>query len=133
MSEYSISSSALIAYGDGLSDTAHNLANMNTPNFKAWSHTYSEVGSGGVRIDPYSQSLFLIQDRVDFTLDQNSEESEEIRAELIPPEGIDSNNVDYAREITNMIEDQRAFEANAAMIQSQQVLNLFDPIVDQMV
>ena len=46
MSEYSINAAAMSAFGQGLNTTAHNLANINTQDFRAWSRVRRATRSG---------------------------------------------------------------------------------------
>ena len=115
-----ISVSALGAFGEGMHTIANNLANMNTPGFKAQRADYETgpngqgVGVGIIQTD-YSDGP-LIAD--------------------IPPQrpgdmpGVrEGSNVSIEREFVNMISTEHAYSANAAVIRSYEdssgvILNL---------
>lgn len=132
MSEYSVSAVAMNAFGQGLNTEAHNLANVNTRDFQAWSRVYSEgeAGGGPRAVIRDGQDAFATGDRVSISFLEPSAEDG-----ATPPELMDGNTVDVARETANLITDQRAFEANAAVIATQQILDadLLGLIVDQRV
>lgn len=154
MSVYDISGSALSAFGAGMNVTAHNIANISTDDFQAWSRNYAARDAGkGVTIQVRSGNPFPIEeDVVNFDV-LNAEvnqalpginqpdnaddiEPEDLQTENdLPPDLNDKNNVDLAREMVNSIADQRGFEANAVVIATVQDMDaeLFGMIMDQRV
>jgi len=128
MSEYSINAAAMSAFGQGLNPTAHNLANINTQDFRAWSRVYSEgrPGQGPRAVTRSGEDAFGARDRVSLSfLDPSDPEAalRQISENGLPPEAMSGNTVDLARETVNLITDQRAFEANAAVISTRQTLD----------
>ncbi len=124
---YETGLSALHAFGDGMAWTAHNVANINTPDYQSWSNTYTEGPVGGVRsaVSP-SETPPLTVDRVSLSLEAAeaaygdkalpSPTAEAGYAAGYDFAGLAANNVDLARETTDMILAQRGFEANALYI-----------------
>lgn len=137
MSEYSVSAVAMTAFDQGVNTEAHNLANVNTRDFQAWSRVYSEgeAGGGPRAVIRDGQDAFNVRDSVSISFLEPSDLDPSAEDGLTPPELMDGNTVDMARETVNLITDQRAFEANAAVIATQQVLDadLLGLIVDQRV
>ncbi len=118
---YETGLSALHAFGDGMAWTAHNVANITTPNHQSWSGTYAEGPIGGVRlhVSPSETPSFTV-DRVSLSLEA-AEAAYGDAAPALPAAGYDvaglaADTVDPARETTNMILAQRGFEANALFI-----------------
>lgn len=130
MSEYSVSAAAMNAFGQGVATEAHNLANVNTRDFRAWSRVYSEgEAGGGPRVTIRDgQDGFGSRDRVSVSFLEPSAEDG-----AMFPERMDGNTVDMAREAVNLATDQRAFEANAAVIATRQSLDadLLGHVVDR--
>lgn len=136
MNGYSASALALSAFGEGIAVGAHNIANMNTPGFRPWSRVYVSGGEqGGVHTHVRSgDELSVGRDLVDFSLLQPGNDGEGAFPGSLSdlPEG---NAVDITRELVGLMTDQRALEANAVCIQTQQVLDaeVLGLIVDQQV
>lgn len=100
--------SALNAFSDAVTVTAHNIANVNTADFRSLSGTYTGTPSGNVRLAVSSSDAgFDVQDRV--TLSLRADEPA-----YADEAGI--NNVDLGREMVNLTVAQRGFEANAVTI-----------------
>lgn len=128
MSEYSINAAAMSAFGQGLNTTAHNLANINTQDFRAWSRVYSEgqPGQGPRAVIENGEDVFGVRDRVSVSFLESSDPEaapDQISENDLLPEDMSGNTVDLARETVNLITDQRAFEANAAVISTRQTLD----------
>lgn len=156
MSEYSVSASALSAYADGTNVTAHNIANVNTQGFDSWRRTYT-TGQYGEGVSIQVESPFAVQDTVDFSVLQPSpqdivadptlqdftntiaQQQNTAFPELpditdpVTQGNLENNAVDITRESVNLLSDQRAFEANAAVIHAQQNMDevMLGLIVDQ--
>jgi len=107
--------SAFSAYGVGLSNTAHNLANVLTNGFKAGRVTYSDLpGQSGVRA--------------------NGPQTLDVQGPLIPhgpglpplegqnpavPEGfVEGSTTDVASSMVNLIVNSRTYQANAKTVQT---------------
>lgn len=100
--------SAFAAYGTGLGSTAHNLANVLTPGFKAGRVTYAESpGQSGVKAEG-PQKL-------------------DTPGAFIPvspglPESgsgfVEASNTDVAREMVNLIVNSRTYQANAKTVRT---------------
>ena len=72
------------------------------------------------------EDAFGARDRVSVSfLDPSDPEAalRQISENGLPPEAMSGNTVDLARETVNLITDQRAFEANAAVISTRQTLD----------
>ncbi|NLY42271.1 MAG: hypothetical protein GX055_11725 [Desulfovibrionales bacterium] len=110
---------ALDAFATSMQVTANNLANINTNGFHAQRvDLESGPGDRGVRV----------QDIVEITkegplVSQLDERGEEITVE--------ASDVDVATEMTQMIQDERAFEANAVTLASYE--RMIGQFIDEMV
>ncbi len=136
MNGYSANALAMSAFGEGIAVTAHNIANMNTPGFQPWSRVYTSDGKqGGVHMRVRAgDRLSVGPDLADFPLLQPGNDDESVfpgSLSALP----ESNAVDITREMIGLITDQHAFEANAACIQTRQVMDaeVLGLIVDQQV
>jgi len=107
--------SAFSAYGLGVNSSAHNLANVNSHNFKAGRVTYAEMPEGaGVRA--------------------NGPQKLDVRGPLVPygpglpplagqspdiPEGFaEGSTTDIGAEMVNLIVNSRTYQANAKTVQT---------------
>ena len=119
MSGYDTNAGAMTAFAQGLNVTAHNIANMNTPDFRAWSRVYNEGQSGsGPRLSTQmGENALVVRDEMNIS-------------SLAPSPDYDMglslgvNSVNAAREMTNLMIDQRAFEGNAAAISTREDMDL---------
>lgn len=114
--------SALTAYGQGVNITAHNIANMSTQGFDAWSFSYgagptgTPQGTVEVQVTPAHSGLpeGFGQDRVTLVgTPAGAEFVPQSEASFVAPF---SNTVDVGREMVNLMVAQRGFEANVATI-----------------
>ncbi|MEG2139657.1 MAG: flagellar basal body rod C-terminal domain-containing protein [Bilophila sp.] len=114
---------AMQAFADGVSVTAHNVANTNTRDFQRWSHTYTSDAKGSV------QNVVEAGDPLRGVAGALAEERGSLWHAGVP----DTNNVDTGREMTSLVSDQRAFEANAAVITTRSDMDdtLLGIMVDQ--
>jgi flagellar hook protein FlgE len=92
--------------------TAHNVANVQTPGFRAQRAEVLEVESGGSRVGPVQQDT-----RPGYPL-----------LDPIPGTPTTSSNVDLTTELTNQLLGTRMFQANAAMVRAQN--GLLDDLLD---
>ncbi len=102
--------SAMNAFAGGIATSAHNLANISTNNFNAWEYHY---GAGSANT-------------VELQVNHTPFESAHAYNVAPPPavqnplmdegQGFVTNTVDIAREFSNQIFAQRAFETNAIAI-----------------
>lgn len=120
--DYAVSLNALQAFGNGTSVTAHNIANMNTTDFRRWSHANVSSTGESVRLhvepggvpgetlptSPFSSVGLTSRDQVSL--------SEEAGRRMNAMGGAGDNTVDLPQEMTSLTMDQRGFEANAAVI-----------------
>ncbi len=102
--------SAMNAFAGGMATSAHNIANISTSNFNAWDYHYGAGAASNVQL------------QVDPTPTQIANPNH------VPPpppmqnpvvdeaQGLTTNTVDLAREFTNQIYAERAFETNAIAI-----------------
>lgn len=107
MISFDPSLSAMNAFGTGVNTTAHNVANINTDGFNPQVTNYqSGPNDQGVRANV--QPGFKTTDTATF-----SPEALQAAGAAQVNQG---SNVELGREMTNLITDQRAFEANAKTI-----------------
>lgn len=121
MSDISVNAGAMIAFGEGVGVTAHNIANINTEDFRSWSRVYTSQGAGeGVRahVRPGGTPAST-GDRVTLSSLDGLEPSDEPSAAGAANGMPGTNTVDAGREMANLLADQRAFEANAAVISTR--------------
>jgi flagellar hook protein FlgE len=103
LNSINISLSGLRAAQDVLGVTAHNVANVQTPGFRALRADLAEVSTGGVRVSGIRETT----------------------APGMPlPDGLSGaplvgSNVNLASEIAVQLVSLRAFQANAALVRSQ--------------
>lgn len=128
MSTMDIALSALDAFSVGMAVSANNVANMNTEEFNPSRVTYEErPDSGGVAVQDIRE------------MDVQAPLVEMQRPELNEGSGlmeqtsvmVEASGTDIATETVNMIMNQRAFEANAAVIRSQD--EMIGKFMDEMV
>ncbi|NHZ46661.1 flagellar basal body rod protein FlgC [Nitratidesulfovibrio liaohensis] len=121
--------SALDAFGTSMAVTANNVANMNTDEFRA-SDVRLQTGpasqngqngqsgqSGqeqGVQVAEIRQSTTEGPLRMDLRRVEHEDGSVSVEQGIV-----EGSNTDVAKEMVNMITDQRAFEANAAVVRAR--------------
>lgn len=107
MTGLSISASGLLSAARRLDVTAHNIANVATPGFKALRAELLEAKGGGTTVGA------VTQDSTPGPLNS---------------EGLEMSNVNLALEMTNVIVSRNAYQANAAAFRAQAdvVGTLFD-------
>lgn len=117
--------SALDAFGTSMAVTANNVANMNTDEFRA-SDVRLQTGppeqSGqaqngqeqGVQVADIRQSTTEGPLRTDLRREVHEDGSVSVEQGLV-----EGSNTDVAKEMVNMFTDQRAFEANAAVVRAR--------------
>ena len=120
--DMSVNASALSAFGSGMQVTAHNIANVSTRDYEAQSYSYmSGPADQGVEFVPPRGDLY--QDVMPwpegrpYPSGESYMDSYGINADYI------YNTVDIPRETVNMINTQRAYEANAATIRTVEEMN----------
>ncbi len=107
--------------------TAHNLANINTDEYKT-KRLDLETGPEGKGVRP-SQ---IVEDQTPGPLIKRQEPAENEQGMMEQREvEVEASNTDLAREITRMIRDERAFEANAQVVRTYDHLagNIIDILV----
>jgi flagellar basal-body rod protein FlgC len=100
--------SALHAYGQKLGVTAENIANVNTPGYRRKTAVLSEGSQGDVTVH----------------VNPSSQPAEGAAANRRPAPGVTEppsnvNNVNLAEEIPSLVTVQRAYEANAKVVQTE--------------
>lgn len=112
--------SALDAFGTSMAVTANNVANMNTDEFRA-SEVRLQTGSAdqngqeqGVQVAEIRQSTTEGPQRMDLRRVVNEDGSVSVEQGIV-----EGSNTDVAKEMVTMITDQRAFEANAAVVRAR--------------
>ncbi|MFV0423918.1 flagellar basal body rod C-terminal domain-containing protein [Oleidesulfovibrio sp.] len=117
---------ALNAFSVRQAVTANNIANVNTDNFQP-SRTVLETGPEGegvrvadIRRQQESEAMRRLQQERIQTADM--QHADELR---------NASETDIARETVNMIENQRAYEANAAAIRAQD--EMIGTFIDEMI
>lgn len=121
--------SAMDAFGTSMAVTANNVANMNTDGFRAsdvrlqtgraeqGGQQGGQVQNGqeqGVQVAEIRQSTAEGPLRID--LRRTEQEDGSVSVE---PGIVEGSNTDVAKETVSMIADQRAFEANAAVVRAR--------------
>lgn len=111
--------SAMNALGTGMAATAHNVANVNTPEFVPQQVYYQTGPEGqGVQVGAVTQGGYLPP----LAQPESAYPSMPLANGLLPPEALAPSQTELAREFTNMISVQRAYEANAATIHTWDVM-----------
>lgn len=104
--------------------TAHNVANVNTPNYTPVD-IYYQTGPYGIGMDAYLSETYL-SDELLFTENGNYNTFSDKATLDFSIEGgmlrATSNKVDIAREFVDLISDQRALEANAKVITAAEMM-----------
>ncbi len=103
--------SALNAFSNGMAVSAHNIANVNTPNFTGWEYHYGAGPGGTVQLQVDNNPIRLDNADALNPLPPTFYENETI--------GMANNTVDLATEFTKQISTQNAFEANAVAIRTR--------------
>lgn len=116
-----VNASALTAFGNGMNVIAHNIANMNTPEFKASSASYtsgpSDQGVQFVHQAP-SENINYEYRQVNTSYESRPPAVGDMPMDVALNMGYINNNVDVSREMVNMMITQRGFEANAVSIRT---------------
>ncbi len=116
--------SAMNAFADGMATSAHNIANISTSNFSAWDYHYGAGAAGNVvlHVDPNPAQITTPYE----TPPPLATQSPLIDESQYRP----YNTVDLAREFTNHIATQNAFEANAIAIRTRDDMekNLYNQV-----
>lgn len=109
--------SALDAYALSQQVTANNVANMNTEGFNASRVTMEDVANqGGVRVQE-------VRETSDAPPLVPSQRLLEVQGQVVQEQAyVEGSNTDVAREMVNLTVNQRAYEANAAVIRAQDEL-----------
>ncbi len=112
--------SAMDAFGTSMAVTANNVANMNTDEFRA-SDVRLQTGAAdqngqeqGVQVAEIRQSTTEGPQRMDLRRVVNEDGSVSVEQGIV-----EGSNTDVAKEMTTMITDRRAFEANAAVVRAR--------------
>ena len=115
--------SALDAFGTSMAVTANNVANMNTDEFRA-SDVRLQTGPAsqngqdgqerGVQVAEIRQSTTEGPLRMDLRRVVHADGSVTVETSAI-----EGSNTDVANEMVSMLTDQRAFEANAAVVRAR--------------
>lgn len=115
--------SALDAFGTSMAVTANNVANMNTDEFRA-SDVRLQTGPAsqdgqdgqerGVQVAEIRQSTTEGPLRMDLRRVVHEDGSVTVETSAI-----EGSNTDVANEMVSMLTDQRAFEANAAVVRAR--------------
>lgn len=112
--------SALNAFGTSMAVTAHNVANMSTDEFRASDvrlQTAAVSRNGreqGVEVAEIRQTTTEGPVRMDLRRILHKDGSVTVETGAIR-----GSNTDVANEMVNMLTDQRAFEANAAVVRTR--------------
>lgn len=101
---FNASISALQAYGNRQAITAHNVANVNTDGFNKQRGQLQEQVPSGV-----SLTVDTVDTQGAIRMDQTAK-GEDL---------VETSNTELAEEMPNMIVDQRSFEANTAVVRTQ--------------
>ncbi|WP_045210950.1 flagellar basal body rod C-terminal domain-containing protein [Desulfonatronovibrio magnus] len=122
-----VSAGAMSSFGLSQNITAHNVANINTDEFKS-QRLDLETGPQGQGVRPAQ----IVEDQSMGPLVQRQQAVENEQGLMVQQEvAVEASNTDLAREITGMIRDERAFESNAQAIRSQE--NLIGVFLDKTV
>jgi flagellar basal-body rod protein FlgC len=107
--------SALSAMSTSMAVAANNVANVNTDGYKSKDVRLTTGPEGqGVRVDDIVEDGSAGGYRPEAVSAQNEAGVYEPRVDMV-----EASNVDLARQTVNMMETSRAFEANAAVIRTQ--------------
>ena len=110
--------SAMSAYGMGMAVAAHNVANVNTADFYPQQIYYqSGPNDAGVQVGAVTQGPYLPPGVQPETLYPAGYPDP-----AMPPEMLNPSRTELAREFPNMITVQRAYEANATVIRTWDVM-----------
>ena len=106
---------ALQAFSTAQAVTAHNVANVNTNEFKARRTTF-ETGpkDQGVRVQDIRAGSAPGGAAPSFTVEEGASGRMEQTPSLV-----ETSNTDVPREMVNMISNSNAYEANAAVVRTQ--------------
>lgn len=109
--------SALDAYSLSQQVTANNVANMNTEGFNASRVTMEDVANqGGVAVQE-------VRETSDASPLVPSQRLLEVQGQVVQEQAyVEGSNTDVAREMVNLMVNQRAYEANAAVVRTQDEL-----------
>lgn len=111
--------SAMNAFGTGMAATAHNVANVNTPEFHPQQVYYQTGPQGqGVEVGGVTQGPYLPVP----PQPESAYPAAPLADGLLPPEALAPSQTELASEFTSMISAQRAYEANAATIRTWDVM-----------
>ena len=97
--------SALSAYSTGVHGSAYTIANISTDGFQPVDVRY-QSGTNDRGVEPAITR-------------QNTQDVVSISPEARAAAGLGPSNTEISREIPSMMQDQRSFEANAAVIRTQ--------------
>lgn len=107
--------SAMTAFGHGMNAIAHNVANVSTAGFDPLQTNYeSGPQDQGVQVSAISPSALPVEAMEAVGIDPPPQATD--MTSVLPPEALNPSNTELAREFTNMIATQRAYEANAVSI-----------------
>ena len=107
--------SALDAYAVSQQVTANNVANMNTEGFNASRVTMEDVANqGGVAVQEIRETS-AAPPMVP------SQQLLEVQGQVVQEQAyVEGSNTDVGREMVNLMVNQRAYEANAAVVRTQE-------------
>ncbi len=113
---------AMNAFAQGMQISAHNVANVSTDNYSSQAFTYGAGSASQVEVQmknsAYAQN-YAAPDQVSAQMaNANAPVSAQSSLQDTPP-AIINNTVELSREFTQQISTQNAFEANAAVIRTQ--------------
>lgn len=118
---------ALKSFAGSQDLSAHNVANVNTDEYKA-KRLDLETGPEGKGVRPAR----IVEDSTPGPVVQTRQRVENDQGRTVQKEiEVEGSNTDLAREITQMITDERAMEANAQAVRSYDHLagNIIDMLV----
>lgn len=117
---------AFRSFSDSHNLTAHNVANINTDEYKA-KRLDLETGPEGKGVQP----SLVVEDSSPGPLVQRQMPVEEDGQMVQREVSVEASNTDLVQEITTMIRDERAFEANAQVVRTYDHLagNIIDILV----
>jgi flagellar basal-body rod protein FlgC len=114
----SASQSALGAMSTSMAVTANNVANLDTNGFKSQdARLATGPGGQGVQVSDIAEDTSSGALLSETTNVQNDEGASETRQGLV-----ETSNVDLTRQVVNMMEDSRAFEANVGVIRTEDAM-----------
>ena len=102
---------ALQVFGRSLAETAHNIANVNTPEFESRRVDLAD-GPGGQGVEVAA----VLPDTTEGPLQAASSGLPSQVRSADHPGYVEGSNTDLATELVNVIRDERAFQANATAI-----------------